>query len=157
MTNEQLYRTYYKVFLRLAMTKVKDQRDAGEAVNDAFMKIFDNLKSFKAAKGDFFNWMYTIVKNTALDMNRRRPIIFVYSDGMYNGEIFDTRMTYWETSNSLSVLKPKVRKVMHLHYLDGYMLKEISSILNIPIGTSKYYLNRGRCELRKTLINGPVI
>ncbi len=45
----------------------KHDHEAIESVNDGMMKVFSRIADYQSEKGRFFNWVYTIVRNTALD------------------------------------------------------------------------------------------
>jgi len=53
--------------------------------------------------------------------------------------------------DALKVLEPELRLPVLLHYMEGYKIREISSILNLPDGTVKTRLARAKQKLRELM------
>lgn len=53
---------------------------------------------------------------------------------------------------AINALKPELRAVMVLHYVDGYAVQEIASSLGIPLGTVKTRMRSARKRLKQTLL-----
>src|SRR5258708_723952 len=54
----------------LALTLVRDENDARELVQEAFLRVFKNLGGFQGGSS-FFTWLYRIVKNLSIDLMRK--------------------------------------------------------------------------------------
>jgi RNA polymerase sigma-70 factor (ECF subfamily) len=52
---------------------------------------------------------------------------------------------------AINFLNPVTRSVVNMYIFDGYKHEEISEMLNIPMGTSKWHLHQGRKELKVIL------
>src|SRR5947209_9833977 len=70
---EQLVRTYDQSVLRLAMNLLRSPEEARDVYQEAFLKVFRNLHSFRF-DCSFHTWLYRIVTNICLDHLRRRKV-----------------------------------------------------------------------------------
>src|ERR1700744_6675189 len=67
---ELLYKQYYGYAMGIGLRYCPDKEDALEVVNDAFIKVFNNIKNFKSEM-PFKAWLRTIIVNTAIDRRRK--------------------------------------------------------------------------------------
>src|SRR5712671_16926 len=83
----ELVRTYDQSVLRLAMNLLKSPEDAHDVYQEAFLRVYRNLESFRF-DCSFHTWLYRIVTNLCLDQLRRRkvrkeePAVFATSEGL---------------------------------------------------------------------------
>ena len=70
---EQLVRAYDQSVLRLAMNLLRSPEDARDVYQEAFLRVFRNLDSFRFDCG-FHTWLYRIVTNLCLDHLRKRKV-----------------------------------------------------------------------------------
>src|SRR5471030_3372609 len=70
---EQLVRTYDQSVLRLAMNLLRSPEDARDVYQEAFLRVYRNLPSFRF-DCSFHTWLYRIVTNICLDHLRRRKV-----------------------------------------------------------------------------------
>src|SRR6059058_232881 len=70
---EQLVRTYDQSVLRLAMNLLRSPEDARDVYQEAFLRVYRNLHSFRF-DCSFHTWLYRIVTNICLDHLRRRKV-----------------------------------------------------------------------------------
>lgn len=129
--------------------------EAIEAVNDGMMKVFKKISSYDAGKGEFFNWVYTIVRNTALD---KIKLVRFQSAGELTEKIPDAgednpleRLEWKDVYTLLDNLAPATRAVCSLYYLEGFSVKEISVQLTASEGTVKWHLSETRKKLKPVL------
>jgi len=54
----------------IAMSLVRDENDANELVQDAFLRVYKNLGSFQG-QSSFFTWLYRIITNLSIDLIRK--------------------------------------------------------------------------------------
>jgi RNA polymerase sigma factor (sigma-70 family) len=121
------------------------------------MKVFQNIASYRPEKGKFFNWVYTIVRNTALDKFRMSATEFQHQD------IYEFAYSVADPQNEnnpmlaleekdiyvlLDSLNPATRVVCNLFYVEGLQIKEIAEQLRISGGTVKWHLSESRKKLR---------
>lgn len=134
--------------------------EAIESVNDGMLKVFLNVGTYREDRGKFFNWVYTIVRNTALDKVRKTVPIPVRSelatladttpdtDGGYNPVL---SLEGKDVYILLDRLSPATRVVCTLFYIEGYPIKDIAEQLEISTGTVKWHLSESRKRLRSVL------
>ena len=66
MTFDEIYFEHYKMVFNLALQYVQNTEDAEEITQDVFVKIFDNLNSFKK-QSSLKTWIYRMTINQSLD------------------------------------------------------------------------------------------
>ena len=152
---EKLYRKFYPALFLLCRKFFPEQADALEVLNDGMLKVFKNIGLFKDDKGQFFNWVYTIVRNTALDRLKTAKwaahvdvegIEISHSDNplaaMESGDIYKL----------LDVLPPATRAICILIYLEGFSINDICTRLQLSQGTVKWHLSETRNKLKPVLL-----
>ena len=134
-----------------AQMLLNDTDGAEDAAQQAFVEAFVNLRSLRD-RNSFRPWLITIVRRCA---TRRRAVQFRETPG-----IFETVIASMESqtdasseiearvSEMLAELSARSRKVLTMHYLDGYSCQEIGKSLGIPAGTVKRILHESRMNLR---------
>ena len=146
---EKLYREYYVSMYRLALIYTVDPRDAQEIVNDAFLKVFLSIESFKPEIGTFYTWMRRILINTALDY-RKKHKTFLELDENFSSVRNEAvgRLTWKDVLRSLTNLPERTARVFNLYHFEGYSHKEIGMLLGISTGTSRWYLSESKKLLK---------
>ncbi len=152
----QLYNLYSKAMFLVAKRYVKDSVLAEDVMQDAFIKAFKNLHSYKA-EVSFGAWLKRIVINQSIDELKKKKlelvtineevVTIIEEDNWEVEEAISTKMII-ETINNL---KEKYRVVLTLYLLEGYDHSEISEILNIAEVTSRTHLMRGKKQLQEQL------
>lgn len=148
---EQLYKSYFGYALTVALLYIKNYEDATIAVNDSFLKVFDNIKRFKTGT-PFKPWLRRIVINSSLDWIRsekRQLELMEYNEEWDEGyqpqQQFGKRE---ELTLLLKELPTLLRAVFLLYEVEGYSHKEIAKALAISTSSSRVYLSRAKKELR---------
>jgi RNA polymerase sigma-70 factor (ECF subfamily) len=123
-------------------------------VNDGMLHVFKNIGQYDPAKGELFNWAYTIVRNAAITLLNSQKILRQTTEitGTIEKLIFDNPFKELEWNDVyfyLDKLPPATRAVCTLHYLEGFAIKEISQRLNLSDGTIKWHLSESRRRLKK--------
>ena len=142
---ERLVDTYGDLLLRLASSRLRGAADAQDAVQEVFLYLLEHEVTFKSEAHEKA-WLIRVTVNVAKNMlkaaSHTEPLeentAFVYEE-------------YSETLNAVLSLPLKYRTVLHLYYYEGYSIKEIAAILEIPSATVGTILARGREKLRATL------
>ncbi len=154
--------------------------DAEDLTQDVFLKLYRNLETFDAGKGSFGTWITTLTRNLLVDHFRRTRLdratdsIHASFDGDEDGPTMEDRLMDKRPSQeqhfaglelrtriqgALKQLSPELREAVILRDLEDLDYKEIAQVLNIPEGTVKSRISRGRGELAKLLerIEGQVV
>ena len=155
LSQEKLYRHHYPSMFCLCKKFFQDDHAALEAVNDGMMKVFRALPDYKTGQGSFFNWVYTIVRNTALDKLKITAKVTVeieedYDESDDTGSILQN-LEWKDIYYFLDRLPPATRAVFSLFYLEHYMIPDIASRLQISAGTVKWHLSESRRILQPAL------
>ena len=152
----KLYDLFCEAMFFISCRYLKNEEEAKDAMQDAFLKAFLNLESYKI-ETSFGSWLKKIVINTCIDTLKKKKIetisldnypLEVLDDNDWN---FDVKIDKKEIIEAIEKLKIKYQLVVKLYLIEGYDHSEISEILNIPIKTSRTQLRRGKMELRNLL------
>lgn len=104
--------------------------------------------------GNFKAWLFRIAYNCFVDNLRRVPGPSTSLDSpealhVPDKAASDASFRHEELKRALTMIPEKERTAIVLHYFEDLSIKEISSIMQIPSGTVKYYLSVGRDHLKK--------
>ncbi len=132
----------------MALAILKNEKDAEDAVGNAILKAYENRGQIKVFH-KFKPWMLTITKNEALKIKKKR--LYLPGDEVVEVLSKPIEAHYDELWDVLQKMKEDYRLVVVLFYYQGLSLRDISDVLNVPVGTVKSRLNRGKAELRKAL------
>lgn len=136
-----------------------DSREQGAAIlNDAFMKVFNNIKTFDTDR-EFKPWLRKIIINTAINHyhknKREREMEFsqfeIHENNLGQKETITSSISYQEIINMVQQLTPAYRTVFNLHVIEGFTHKEIADMLGIAEGTSKSNLAKAKKNLQAIL------
>jgi RNA polymerase sigma factor (sigma-70 family) len=152
-----LYDHYSKALFNIILPIIPQQELAEDVLQEVFVKIWQNIKSYDASKGRLYTWMLNITRNQAIDKTRskdfnKRSKTTELSENVYsNRQVAEMKMDDVGLQKTLSNLPEENRKLLELAYYQGYTQDEISKMLNIPLGTIKTRLRATIIQLRKIL------
>ena len=168
---EVLVRHYDQSVLRLALHLTGSESDAQDVYQEAFLKAYKNLGSFRF-ECSFYTWIYRIVTNLCLDLLRKRQVrkedsgVTTDSEGgTYDllDQVADQRSGASperdlmrrelgaNIAKALQKLTPRERMVFEMKHYQGLKLRTIGEILNTTEETAKNTLFRGTQKLRAAL------
>ena len=152
MSQKSLYQEYYNYSMSISLRYASNRDEASEILNDAFMKIFINLKTFDLSK-PFKPWLRKILVNTAINHYHKKQRELPVENMEHARNESDTEkilsgITYQEVIDLLRKLPPAYRTVFNLYVIEGYSHEEIAGMLNIAVGTSKSNLFKAREQLK---------
>lgn len=152
----ELYRMCYERFMVVCERYQTDKMEAESALNSAFLKILSNLDKY-SHQFPFDAWCRRIIINTNIDIYRnKKRSDFIVSTPDYsrisdhsNVENYDHHeFEAEELMAMIRKLPDGQSKVFNLFAIDGYGHKEISNMLDMSEGTSKWYLHEARKNLK---------
>jgi len=160
-----IVKRYKNQLLNFVYRFLGNAEEAEDLVQETFLRVYRNRKAYqKVAK--FSTWIYTIAGNLAKTelRKRKRRKFFSISDLGYNEKDYDIsdeaynpekdvdgRMKEEIIHKEIDELSPKFREVILLRDVQQLSYEEISQIVNIPLGTVKSRVNRGRLKLQEKL------
>lgn len=155
---QRLFETHGGRMKSLAYNILGNTADAEDAVQEAFLKIFRNVDSFKGDAA-FSTWVFRILVNSCRDIqrrSRRRRAEVRDSDSSdeMNALPEPTAADHplrISLEQSLRKLDARSRTVFLLYEVEGFKHREIAEVLNIPEGTSKNLLFHAKRELQVLL------
>lgn len=159
---EPLVRAYEPSGMRVAVAMMGNQEDARDALQDAFVKVWENLARFDLRRS-FRPWFFQILRNQCRDMLRSRQARFRIealdenlqlrpADPEAGPERHRQRRAARELLwRALEEISPDHREILVLKELEGFHYGEIAGILDIPEGTVASRLYHARRALKAAL------
>lgn len=162
---EDLVRLHTKRVYSIAYRFTGNETQAQDLTQDVFLRVFRSLKSFRSGEGSFQVWLARLTRNLLIDHYRRSKLERA-SDSIEDSVTMlesktavesrtDSRVVGREASEllqgALQKLSPELRETVILRDLEELEYREIALALNVPEGTVKSRLNRGRAELARLL------
>ena len=157
-----LYDRYNRQAFGLAFRILSDAATAEEVVQDAFLSLWRNAKSFDTNRGGVKSWLLTIVHNRSIDRlrsakSRGGTVELEVAD--YAGASDDPwddvtdQLDGAEVRAAVSELPEDQRAAIEMAYFQGLTHQEISDRTSIPLGTVKGRLRLGLKKLSSSLAN----
>ncbi|MBN8237384.1 RNA polymerase sigma factor SigW [Halobacillus kuroshimensis] len=164
---EDIVSFYQNKVYHICLRMIGNSYEAEDLAQEAFIRAYTNLHTFDERR-KFSTWLYRIATNLSIDRIRKKKPDYHLdaevkgTDGldMYSQLAADQALPEEEVESlelqtyihkEILALPPKYRSVIVLRYLDELALQEIAEVLDIPVGTVKTRVHRGREALRKRL------
>ena len=150
MTPEELFLKYMDHLYRVALFMLFSIQDAEDIVQETYIRLLVKQPKFpdeEHAKAWLIRVCINLCKNQ-LRFRKRHP-----QDNIEDLQNPIVSTEVYEVMHSVHFLPEKLRKVMILHAVEGYSVKEISKILKISESAVKKRLQRGRELLRKEVLS----
>lgn len=148
-----LYSRYSGKIYSKAITMLKDEKLAEDAVQEIFTKIFLNLHKFNG-KSKFSTWVYSVTYNFCIDFIRRgKKTKNLFVDEIENppdladDDIPDEALLQMEVSQLrkvLAALPDGDRSILLMKYQDGMAIKDIANIIGKRDSAVKMQLKRAK-------------
>jgi RNA polymerase sigma-70 factor (ECF subfamily) len=162
---EDLVRRHTRRIYNLCYRFTGNSSEAEDLTQEVFLRIYRTLPSYRAVHGGFSTWMTSVTRNLLIDHYRRTRRDRMTSsfddelqhleDKMISADRPDHRALVGELSEqvqkALEKLSPELREAVILRDLQGLEYEEIREVLQVPEGTVKSRINRGRLELGRAL------
>ena len=151
---EPLVERYHRPLFNLAARLLGNRDDALDAAQNAFIKAYENLRSFDQNQR-FFSWIYQILRNDCLNTLRaRRPSTPLPDDLQASGSPADAlehRARQAAVQTALMQLTDDQREVILLRHFTELSYDEIAAATNVPVKTVKSRLFTARQRLAALL------
>ena len=169
-TNEfhVLIRPYERSVYAMALSLLQNEADAEDAAQEAFLKAFRHLASFRA-EAKFSTWLISITLNQARSRLRQRKVLKLQSlDEPLDeqGHVSPALLRDWCEVSTQTLERQEVRLLLEraiaslpLTYREIFLMRDVEELsvnesaetLGISIGSVKVRLHRARMMLQKTL------
>jgi RNA polymerase sigma factor (sigma-70 family) len=162
---EELVRAHTRRVYAISYRFTNKESEAQDLTQEVFLRIFKTLGSFRAGEGSFTVWLTRLTRNLLVDHYRRtkqdrvteaideklgmleeKTAQHSRTDGLLAGREAGELL-----QAALQKLSPELREAVILRDLEELEYREIAKVLNVPEGTVKSRLNRGRAELARVL------
>ncbi|MDR3312631.1 MAG: sigma-70 family RNA polymerase sigma factor, partial [Spirochaetaceae bacterium] len=150
----QLVRTYHRRITGLGMGFFKNRTDTEDFVQDVFLKLWANLRSFRG-ESRFATWCTRIAYNTAINaVNRRREYESIADEHLLlstdrNPEEAHLRKITGEAVNAVIRELPREYALcLDLYFFHDLPYKDISEVTKLPVNTVKSHIFRAKKLLR---------
>ena len=165
---KELYTKYYGYAMSIALRYSSSYDNAVEMTNDAFLKIYRDLKNFVPRYDNtvisFMAWFKKVVINACIDHIRKYnkkemmanvdPEQVVIAD---ERETAEQMLQHKEIIKCIQQLAPAYKAVFNLYVIEGFSHAEIAEKLNISEGTSKSNLYKARQNMQQLLKKSNII
>ena len=150
---ETAYDLYSDTLYRIALSHLHSDEDAQDAVHDVFIRYINSSPAFRDSNHEKA-WFIRTTVNRCHDILRYKKVrnhITLDEISEITSDNSEKELQN-EVIRLVSQLDDKYKSVIILHYLEGYSVKEISSILQISESNTKMRLARGRDLLKNIII-----
>ncbi|HSO31839.1 MAG TPA: sigma-70 family RNA polymerase sigma factor [Labilithrix sp.] len=155
----------------IALALVRDENDARELVQDAFLRVYKGLNSFQGGSS-FFTWLYRIITNLSIDLIRKpgRQLVDIDEsrfesdesveaefpllsrvDGSDPADVVRRREIAARLQVALEALPPYHRGVIVMREIEGLSYEEMAQAMGVSKGTIMSRLFHARQKLQKAL------
>ena len=153
---ELLLQPYRQGFLNMAYRITGDREEAREVCQDALLKIFKYLKSYKRGRS-FKTWIYKILMNTSYDFLREKRKFKRVIDSQKTASVYEipqTEQRVWEIQmrekiqSMLDILSPREKAVFLLRDSERLSVKEAALVLGCSQISVRTHLSRARQKIK---------
>lgn len=155
-----LYEKTSAHLLGLCVRILRRQEWAEEAMQEAFIKIWHHASDYHTEKGTVMTWLISIVRYRALDMLRRhqetQPLDDTLMEGLPDLSPGPLDMTLYDAdlvalNHCIDTLQENQRKSISLAFMHGLTHEQMTTHLDVPLGTVKSWVRRGLQALKRCL------
>ena len=163
---EELLLAYEKRVFNIACRLMGNEADAADMAQEALIKIYRSIKSFKG-EASFSSWVYRLTVNACMDgLRRRKRVPISLEFARESGVPFEDAAAVTPETHALSIersediqkaidmLTAEHRAVVVMRDITGLSYEEISQCLKVSVGTVKSRISRGRQRLKELLLEG---
>lgn len=149
-----LFKKYERKVLGICIRYTNSLDEAKDIQQDAFIKIFQNLKTNDKIVLSLDKWIYRITVNTSIDYFRRQKGIEVSTDEVLiivEQPVVLEQLNEEELIGLIQQIPLPYRLIFNLYIIEGYSHKEIAEKVGLEESTSRSYLTRAKEFLRNKL------
>jgi len=154
-----LVRRYQGPVYNLMLRYTGDVDEAADVAQEAFVRAYERLESFKLGKR-FFPWLYALAMNVARDWLRKKgrdahvfmedaSVMMSDEDRVDTQSAMDGRLDGAKAFDAIMALEPNYREVLILRFRHEFSVQEIAETLGIGVSAVKMRLSRGLEMIRQ--------
>jgi RNA polymerase sigma-70 factor (ECF subfamily) len=150
---DNIVSSYQDKVYRLDLAMLGDPALAEDAAQESFLRIWKGMKGFRGQSA-LSTWIYAVTRNVCRDALARRPRPVPVPE-----ESFATPAPARATIDLealLAAIPERYAQVVRLFYLEENSYEEVSTMLDLPLGTVKTFLHRARKQLLALAASVPV-
>ncbi|MEQ6124894.1 sigma-70 family RNA polymerase sigma factor [Pseudotenacibaculum sp. MALMAid0570] len=157
----QIYKGYYKAMYNAAHRILKDEFEAEDIMQEAFLTAFTKLDSFKG-EVTFGAWLKRIVINKSLtQLKKNNRYQEVKMEVIPNYEVQEERIDYsmlkaTKVAEKINTLKQNYQLVLNLNLIEGYDYEEIAQILGYTNENVRTTISRAKKKLKQVLVEDSI-
>ena len=169
---QDIVQQYHRRIFNICYRFSGSSDDASDLTQEVFIKMYRTLSTFDTTRASFMTWVTTVTRNLLVDHFRKGKYDRItdsldatpgnQEDGLTIAEQLEDRRASPESRvrsqetqklvhEALRRLSPELREAVILRDLQDLDYKDIAKVLNVPEGTVKSRINRGRTELARLL------
>lgn len=154
----QLYTTFYRRVYNACYRVLRDDAEAEDAMQEAFLKAFSALDNYDSST-PFEAWLVRIAINTSIDKLRKKDLELINLNENIYYDIPDSDDDDWENileqvgkvKSAIEKLSDSNRLIINLYLIEGYDHEEIADILNLAPGTVRVQYKRAKQKLMELI------
>jgi len=151
---EKLYRLFYPRMMAVIRRYIDEVQQAEEVLNNGYLRAFQKIGQYNF-QGSFEGWLRKIVFHAVSDYVKQNikyneKVILVEKDQYVEKDHADN-LYYNQLLKLVQMLPDATRMVFNMYVMEGFSHKEISKMLGISEGTSKWHLSEGRRVLKERI------
>lgn len=167
----ELLERYERPVFSLVFRMVRDRSTAEDLAQEAFVRAFQAIGTYNPSY-KFSSWLFKIANNLTIDHLRKRKLdtvsihgsphaispeaeersrITLESTGEDPEAYTENRELGGQIEEAIANLRPEYRTAVLLRHVEGYGYEEVAQIMDVPLGTAKTYIHRGRLQLKELL------
>jgi RNA polymerase sigma factor (sigma-70 family) len=157
-----LYKNYANSLYGIIIRIVKNEDDANDILQEVFLKIWNNIDKYDAARSRFYTWMSNISRNAAIDYlrttiarNKSKTTTLDKSLGEF-GRYFEMSIDVIGVLELTNKLETKYKMLIDLAFYKGYTYEEIAEFTGFPLGTIKTRMRKAIQLLRKEFAHNTI-
>lgn len=156
LAQRRLYNYCLEQMMRVCLRYHTNEQDAAHCYNEAMFNVLSKINSYKN-EGQFMGWVRRIMVNTCINLiNRDKRTAFTEINETHQAEIYIAPEVYQDIDarallQMIQELPRQSALVFNLYVMEGYTHEQVSEILAIPSGTSRWLLNKARAELKERM------
>ena len=146
-----VYEAYVKLIYAVVYDTIKQREEAEDIASEFFIKLYSIAESYRPGYGHK-KWLVTIAKNMAVDRVRkldREKLVDEIPETQTESTMEGQVVNNVALKQAMDTLKSEEREILDLKVVGGFTFKEISEMMNKPMGTVTWLYNQAIGKLRR--------